>query len=127
MDSTASVANDGDTLSAEVNLGIIVGTVSQDTLVILATRYIGPSPVVQVSAGVDENIAFLHDVVADFAVCNALAGNDSPTAICVFASDNPLLFLIIPASAGNLATGRDVFSQVEFVDDILDIFENFWR
>lgn len=126
LNSTASVTDDGDPLAPEVNVGIIVGAVGENTLVIFATGNIGPSPVVEVSTGIDKDVAFLDDVFADFTVGNTLRRDDSATTICILAGDDPLLFLVTPDGAGNLAGYRDIFSQIELLNYVIEILKNLW-
>jgi hypothetical protein len=72
LNSTASIANNGDSLASEVNVGVVVGAVGEETLVVLATGDIGPSPIIEVSTGIDEHVAFIDDIFTDFAIANIL-------------------------------------------------------
>lgn len=127
MNATASVTDDGDPFALDIGVGVIIGAVGENTLVVFATGNIGPSPVVEVSTGIDKDVAFLDDVFADFTFGNTLRRDDSATTICVFAGDDPLLFLVAPDGAGNLAAYRDIFLQIKLLNYILEILKNLWR
>jgi hypothetical protein len=104
------VTNETNMSAFQLGLIVPVGSVEKNSLVFVKSRNSRPSPVIQDSASIDEDIAMIRDLGTVFQVGDL---------------DIVSTFLVIPVRSRNLMLRLDVIEELVFSSKRVEVGENF--